>query len=305
MRPNGLAAKSRAQLILKRASVNRTSQHQFADIPLVGGRDQDHCQAGHDRGKTFRRSVFRRDGRTGYSLRSEPAATEANAGFVGENEMSPENRPSPPFVVIGAVAAGNAIAVMQDAIATLSALGAQPVSSHEGQNPVTLLSPDAGPLILKGTSDESAEPHAGVELWVSGDLLGGPSWIELEPDEIVERERIRRFVKAAFLAMCDRLGPIYAAIGVEWSVPMPKKLGTKSALLAGDLFWSRELDEVDPALAPDLATIYGSPGHAFSHGTLIQAGGILDAESPSPAQPLAAGRAAAKRLAHSLARLGS
>lgn len=219
--------------------------------------------------------------------------------------MSAENRPSPPFVVIGAVATGNAFAVMQDAIVALSALGAQTVSSQEGQNQVTLLSADAGPLILNGTSDERTKPYAGVELWVSGELLGGPSWIELNPDEIAECERIRDFVKAAFLAMCDRLHPIYAGVDVEWSVPLPEELVTKSVWLAGDLLWSRELDEVDPALSPDLLAIYGSPGHAFSHGTLIEAGGILDAESQPPSNPLAAGRAAAKRLAHSLARLGS
>jgi hypothetical protein len=69
------------------------------------------------------------------------------------------------------------------------------------------------------------------------------------------------------------------------------------------LFWSSELDEIDTNLAHDLVTIYGRPGRAFSHGTLIEVGGLLDAQAQSPTQPLAAGRVAATTLARSIAKL--
>jgi hypothetical protein len=217
--------------------------------------------------------------------------------------MSHEQRPSPPFVAIGAVVSGNARATMQTAISVLRALRAQPVSPQGGPESVTLASPDAGPLILRLVFDEPAQSYVGVELWASGDLLGGPSWIELEADDAAESERIRQFVKAAFLATCDRLHPLYGGVGVEWSVPAPEKLSAQSVWLPCDFFWSRELDGLDPALAPDLAAIYGTPGHAFSHGSLIAVGGLLDPHSQSPDQPITAGRAAAKRLAQTLSRL--
>jgi hypothetical protein len=215
--------------------------------------------------------------------------------------MSEEYRPSPPFIVVGAVADGNATAIMSGTVLALNAVGAQLASSQE-EHSVTLVSPDAGPVILRCIFDERTESHVGAEIWVSGDLLGGPLWIELEPDEIAERERIREFVRGAFLSSCDRVRPIFAGVGVEWTVVPPRKLESEGVWLPGDLFWSSELDEVDPTLAPDLATIYGRPGRAFSHGALIETGGVLDADAKPPAQPLAAGRAAAKRLARVLAK---
>jgi hypothetical protein len=217
--------------------------------------------------------------------------------------MSEGCRPSAPFIVVGAVAEGNATAVMQSMVSALNNVGAQVVSSQEEHNSVTLVSPDAGPLILRCMSDEIAEPYVGVELWVSGDLLGGPSWIELEPDEIAQRERVRAFVQSAFLSTCDRLRPLYAGVGVEWTVVLPGKLESEGVCLPGDLFWSSQLEEIDGTLAPDLAAIYGSGSRTFSHGALIKAGSVLDTASQTPPQPRAAGRAAAKRLARSLARL--
>jgi hypothetical protein len=89
-------------------------------------------------------------------------------------------------------------------------------------------------------------------------------------------------------------------VGVEWGVIPPRKLKIE-ARLPGDLFWSSKLDKIDPTLAPDLAGIYGSPGRAFSHGTLIEADVVLNAESRPPAKPIAAGRAAAKRLGCTMA----
>jgi hypothetical protein len=136
---------------------------------------------------------------------------------------------------------------------------------------MTLLSPDAGPVIVK------------VRLRTA--------------------RRIRAFVNAAFLAGCDRLHPLYAGVGVEWSISLPTELGSPGTWLPGDVFWSNELDKVDMSLARDLATIYGRPGRAFSHGTLIEVGRLLDVQAQSPTQPLATGRVAATRLARSIAKL--
>jgi hypothetical protein len=217
--------------------------------------------------------------------------------------MSEEYRPSPPFIVIGVVTANTASATMQEILVALSTLGVRPAASEEEHQSVALISPDAGPLILARGFDEANGTSAGTELWVSGDLLGAPSWIELEPDEMAERERIREFVRESFLSICDSLRPLYAGVGPEWAVVPPRELAGESVWLPGDLFWSRELNEVDWSLADDLREIYGSVGRAFSHGTLIEAGRILNAHFPSPAQPIIAGQAAAKRLACSLAKL--
>lgn len=217
--------------------------------------------------------------------------------------MSEGCGPSAPFIVVGAVVRGSLIAVMQSMVSALNDVGAQLVSSREEQSSVTLVSPDAGPMILRCASDEIAEPYVGVELWISGDLLGAPSWIELDPDEIAQRERVREFVQLAFLSFCDALRPLYAGVGVEWNVVVPGKLEWEGVRMPGDLFWSSELEEIDRTLAPDLEAVYGSPSRTFSHGALIKAGGVLDNASRTPTQPLAAGRAAAKRLARSVARL--
>jgi hypothetical protein len=214
--------------------------------------------------------------------------------------MTGESRPIPPFVVIGLVVAGHAAAIVGDALAALAAVGARPVPSQEDQNLVTLLSPDAGPLILKCAFDERVEALVGIELWISGDLLASPSWIVWEPPETVERERIRKFVQVALLSTCDHLHPLYAGVGVEWNVAPPRDLNSDNVWLPCDWFWASELDARDPTLAHDLAALYGSPGHPFSHGTLVETGGLLNAESKSPAEPIAVGRAAARRLAHSL-----
>lgn len=140
----------------------------------------------------------------------------------------------------------------------------------------------------------------GIELTLPGDLLGMPPWVELEPEEQATAERTQRFLRTAFEAACERLDPLYAGVDLEWRIPSPAQLTADEARLPGDVLWSARLDERDPDLAPDLERIIGAPSQPFARGRAILAGGLLDPTTPAEHPSLAAGRAAAARLARAL-----
>jgi hypothetical protein len=72
------------------------------------------------------------------------------------------------------------------------------------------------------------------------------------------------------------------------------------ARLPGDLFWSSRLDDRDPDLTGDLEEIFGMASRPLARGRVILAGGLLDPPTPAEHPSLAAGRAAAARLARAL-----
>jgi hypothetical protein len=127
-----------------------------------------------------------------------------------------------------------------------------------------------------------------------------PPWVELEPEEQAAAERTQRFLRAAFEVACERLDPLYAGVDLEWRIPPPAELTADEARLPGDLFWSARLDERDPDLAADLERILGAPSRLLAHGRAIFAGGLLDPATPAEHPTLAAGHAAAVRLARAV-----
>jgi hypothetical protein len=154
---------------------------------------------------------------------------------------------------------------------------------------------DDSPLLLEIVED-------GVELTLSGDLVGMPPWVELEPEERDAAERTQRFLRAAFEAAAERLDPLYAGVDLEWRIPPPARLAAEESRLPGDLLWSASLDARDPDLAGDLERIFGAPSRPLARGRAILAGGLLDPATPVEHPSLTAGRAAAARLARACQR---
>ena len=105
------------------------------------------------------------------------------------------------------------------------------------------------------------------------------------------------------IAPCRRPGeldPLYAGVDLEWRIPPPTELTTELARLPGDLFWSSRLDELDPDLINDLERIFGLRSQPLAHGQLLLAGGVIE-DDPGVEHPtLAAGHAAAARLARAV-----
>jgi hypothetical protein len=185
--------------------------------------------------------------------------------------------------------------------ASVCSAGAYAASSKwEGANGTVLIAPDGGPLLLNVVFSDG-EGFVGLELVISGELLGMPSSIRLEPEEHGAAENTRRFIRQAFEAACSVIDPLYGGVDFEWRIPEPRAL-TSGARLAGDLYWSYSLDTEDGELASDLEGIYGVLSAPFARGALIPAGGVLESTPSPPWEPLAAGRAAAKRLAQTLQR---
>jgi hypothetical protein len=166
---------------------------------------------------------------------------------------------------------------------------------------------------LAQLSDSLAEPHrivpvfdddgtAGVELLLGGELLGMPTWIELDHADQNVRDEQRVHLRTFFTIACEVLTPLYGGVDIEWELPGPQALPHGRARLPGDCYWSTALDTVDRQLATDLAHVFSRQGRPIAHGTLIEAGGLLDPTAPRLDTPLAASRAAARRLAETLRR---
>ena len=209
-------------------------------------------------------------------------------------------RPTAPYVVVGLVVMGwTPQALLRDIAVALGASATRSFQPDQPAESLTFETPDAGIVLVTCRVDEGDPRFVAVEMFVSGDLLGGPSWILLSPEEQAALERSRSFVKRALVILCGRLKPLYAGAGVEWKTAVPSALHEN--WLPSDVFWSGGLEAADPPLASDLGAIYGVPGHPFQGGTLIAAGGLVDIDAKPPPEPLAAGHAAARRLARALA----
>jgi hypothetical protein len=205
--------------------------------------------------------------------------------------------PAPPHVVAGFVLTGTTEQAAVDAV-TGAAVAAGAVAAR-GKVPRT---PDREPLLVEVIFGSSPQAALGVELTISGDLLGLPPGIELDGEQRAIERKMERFVRAAFVAACERLAPLYAGVDLEWRIPDPQGLALDGARLPGDLYWSRALDEADPALSRDLAGIFARAGQSLGEGTLIGAGGLLEPSLASSPPSLASRAAAAARLAPAVER---
>ena len=145
----------------------------------------------------------------------------------------------------------------------------------------------------------------GVELAVSGELLGMPAWVALSDEQRAAASRTQQFVRRIFESACAELDPLYAGVELEWRIPAPQELTTELARLPGDLFWSSRLDRLDPDLRADLERIFGLPSRPLCRGRLLVAGGVIE-DDPGVEHPtLAAGRRASARLAQAVALTGA
>lgn len=213
---------------------------------------------------------------------------------------TPLARPAAPYVVIGLVVTSlPPEGLLRDIAVALGGTAYRPPQPDQLPESMTFETPETGVVLVACRVEEGHPRFVVVEMFVSGDLLGSPSWITLSPEEQDALEQSRSFVKRALATLCGRLEPLYAGVGVEWITPVPSAL--HEHWLPSDVFWSVGLEAADPRLATDLGAIYRVPGHPFQRGTLIAAGGLLDADAKPPPEPLAAGHAAARRLARALA----
>ncbi len=214
--------------------------------------------------------------------------------------MSESPLPVAPCIVIGLVAATTSAEAALDATSELLvAMGARPLVPDGRAHTRAFLTRDTGVVLASSRADAADPRFVSIEIWVTGELLGAPDWIPPSDEVETESQRTRAFVARAFAVACERLDPLYAGLGVKWTPPLPSTL--RAACLPFDLFHSARLDAADPRLAPDLGALFGAKHMAFAGGTLIAAGGLLDADAASPDQPIALGQAAAQRLARALA----
>jgi hypothetical protein len=155
--------------------------------------------------------------------------------------------------------------------------------------------PHGGPLLLEVAFSDPTTGYVGLQFVLSGELLGMPSFVELEADEVDLAERTRNFVRSALEAACRDLAVLYGGVDFEWRVPAPAELACEWSRLPADLYWSHVLDDRDPELAMSLSNIYGMPGVCFATGTLLP-GGVLEPNLPRLSEPISTGRRAALRL---------
>ncbi len=139
-----------------------------------------------------------------------------------------------------------------------------------------------------------------VEVVMSGEVLVLPDGIPVEPEDVIEADAQRRQLVALFAALAAT-DPLYLGTAVEWWPPAPDELTLPERWLPCDLWWSARLDARDPQLRPDLEALFGMRAAALHHGHVVRAGSLLDPTAPVPDAPLAAGTAAARRLARALA----
>ena len=163
-----------------------------------------------------------------------------------------------------------------------------------------LLAPDGGPLLLEVSFSDTSEGYTGVQFVLSGELVGMPGSVELEPDELVLVNRIRSCVRAMFEAACRELDPLYGGVDFEWRLPAPIDLSSDHARLPSDLYVSEAVIATDRELVPALTALYGVDSIPLASGTLFPGGGVIDSTHPVTADPVTTGRAAASRLARAL-----
>jgi len=210
--------------------------------------------------------------------------------------------PVAPCTVIGLVAATTSAEAALDATSeVLVAMGARPLDPDGRAHSRAFLTRDTGVVVASSCADAADPRFVSIEIRVTGELPCAPGRMPLSDELETESQRTRAFVARAFAVACERLAPLYAGLGLKWTPPLPSTLRT--ACLPLDLFHSACLDAADPRLAPDLGALLGAKRMAFAGGTLIAAGGLLDADAASPDQAIALGHAAAQRLARALALL--
>jgi len=207
--------------------------------------------------------------------------------------------PVAPCIVIGLVAATTSAAALDATSEVLVAMGARAFAPDGRAQTRAFLTRDTGVVLASSHADTADPRFVSIEIRVTGELLGTPDRMPLSDELETECQRTRAFVARAFAVACERLVPLYAGLGVKWTPPLPSTLRT--ACLPFDLFHSASLDAADPCLAQDLAALLGVKQTAFAGGTLIAAGGLLDADAAAPNHPIAVGQAAAQRLARALA----
>lgn len=188
----------------------------------------------------------------------------------------------PPYLVTGLCAAGAAV-VLADRVRGIR----------------DAVCPDAALRDLTAPARLAAGP-AVVEVVMSGEALSWPAALVLDADDIAEAAEVRRRLVALFAALAQT-GPLYLGTAIEWLPPAPDELTLPERWLPGDLWWSDRLDARDPRLRPDLEAVLQMGAARFYEGHVIRAGGLLDVDAPVPDEPLAAGTAAAHRLARAFA----
>jgi hypothetical protein len=209
-------------------------------------------------------------------------------------------QPAPPHLIVGIVIGGPIDA--SRAAARLEAIvrsrGAVLNPSETGRR--ALLDPTGEPLLIEVAFDDRASALVGLQLVVSGELLGMPSSVGLEPDETDRAEETRAFVRACFETSCRDLAVLYGGVDFEWRLRSPPELLKGAGRTPADLYWSSALDQRDPELGGALTKIYGITEMPFAHGTLLPGGGVLEPQCDVLSEPITAGRAAALRLSRVL-----
>jgi hypothetical protein len=157
----------------------------------------------------------------------------------------------------------------------------------------------AGVRDLTPTARAATGP-AMVEVVMSAEALAVPSGLPVPPEDAAEEAELRNRLVALFAALAAT-DPLYLGTGVEWWPPAPEELTLPQRWLPADLWWSARLDVRDSRLRPDLETLFGMQAIPLHRGHVIRAGSLLDATAHVPDAPLAAGIAAAGRLARALA----
>jgi len=211
-----------------------------------------------------------------------------------------ESPPVPPCIVIGlVVATASAEAALDATSEFLLAMGARQLVPDGQAHTRAFLTRDTGVVLASSHADAADPRFVLIEIQITGEFPGASDRMPLSEELETESQRTRAFVARAFAVACERLAPLYAGLGVKWTLPLPSKLHT--ACLPFDLFHSARLDAADPPLAQDLGALLGAKQMTFAGGTLIAAGGLLDADEASLDQSIALGQAAAQRLARALA----
>ncbi len=197
--------------------------------------------------------------------------------------------PDPPHLIMGIVILGSASSGLEALRSVIEAAGGvAPTRGGGDGRGIT-----GGPLLLEVAFEDADPRSAGLQVVVSGELLGALDQIEMTGDEQAEADATRQFAAAVLRDACEAVRPLYGGLDVEWRVPHIEGLGSGHERLPADLYWAIELDECAPDLTAEIARAYGVPAIPFAAGTAVCGGGILDpSRAPTP-EPISAGRAAA------------
>jgi hypothetical protein len=144
-----------------------------------------------------------------------------------------------------------------------------------------------------------------VTALTAADELGLPTTLRSEAEQ-VEAQSKAAAVFRVFMALCESLDAIYAAIVVEGDVPTPEDLGERSSSLGTEIFLSRRLLDVAPDLEEGVRAVFDDGDVVSVPGGLFVSGWAdFNEQGRTIAAPLRASRQVASLIRSAVSRLTS